>query len=273
MPAWNEDGDVIRVLSEFLGDDLGELLGLLELRPEDLVRPHDRFVLAGHRPQLELRRIALQRGDVDVEARLHHVMKRKQHFHRVVSGGEHLAVLQQDVALLRRDHEHLPLPLGVGAPVLDPIEVGLRRRVLTERIRRREVRVVFGRVRRGGPAQLVCGLGHGDPLSLVLCGERVAPWIAVASTLRAPPRRVRPVAGGPFAGFAAARRRRAPVRIDTSHPARHPRPTRPDRCAQLPPGRALTRAFLGRLGAMVIRTARIAGIRIIEHTLDNRWWR
>jgi hypothetical protein len=132
VSAGDEHGEVVGIGPELVGDHVGELLRLLQLWLQRGVGGQDSLILARHGPQFELGRVTANGRDIDLEAGLHEMVQGKQHLDRVIAGGEHPAVLQQDVALLGGDHQDPPLTALVFILVPHSVEVGLRRYVQTQ---------------------------------------------------------------------------------------------------------------------------------------------
>ena len=130
VAAGDENAEVVAAIQ--ILHHLRQLFRLLELATVLLVGGLDRFVFLRERPHLQLHRITGRRGDVDLETGQIQVIHRQQHLDRVVAGGEELAVLHQQVALLRGDHQHLPLAAAIGVRVAGARKVGFGRGVLAE---------------------------------------------------------------------------------------------------------------------------------------------
>ena len=108
VAAGDKQREIVRVVTQALGEHVGQLQGLLELRQVLVVDGFDFGIFAGEGPVLELDRVARLRGDVKSKTGFVEVVHRQQRFDGVVAGRKQRAVLHWQVALIGGDHQDFP---------------------------------------------------------------------------------------------------------------------------------------------------------------------
>ena len=138
VAAGNQHGDVGGIGRGYFVQNVGKVRGFVELGQVFGVDFGDGFVFAQHRPHFKFGVVARQGGDVDFKAGFVDVQHRQQGFYGVVAGGEELAVLHLQIALVGGDHQHFEFAAGVGLGKFCAGVVGVGRGVLAQRVVRGE---------------------------------------------------------------------------------------------------------------------------------------
>lgn len=153
MPARDEHRQVVRIAVQGVGD-VGEFARLQELGQVAAVQLRDLRLLCRHGPHFELDGVAGQRGHLQAKTGLVQVVHGHQGLDRMVARGEQLAGIRGQVALVRRDHEHLAAAL-VGVGVLGTVYRRRRAGELAQRVGGGKVGVEFRRVGTGLLAEII----------------------------------------------------------------------------------------------------------------------